>query len=147
MDARIDEQSGDDCSELREIDILVPEKLDLDRGSNTEDGSVRGSGFQLPRDGKLGYDHLQGVGGVVRGWDNAYEVHDRWNRHHGPRIRAHLVRESRHACVLGRRLAERGIRFLFSIFCSVDGRAFVGDDGEIRGGRGAASVAAGLREP
>lgn len=147
MDARVDERPGGDGPELREIDILVPGKLDLDRESDTEDGSVRGSGLQLSRDGKLGYDHLQGVGGVVRGWDNAHGAHGRRNRNHGPRIRAHLVRQPRHAYVLGHRLAERGIRFLFSIFRSVDGRAFVGDDGEIRGGRGAASDAVGFREP
>lgn len=147
MDAKIDERSGENCSELREIDILVPGKLDLDRESNNEDGPARGSGFQLSRDGELGYDHLQGVRGVVRGWNYAHEVHDRWIDHDGPRIRTHLVRESRHAHVLGRRLAERGIRFLLSILCPVDGRALVGDDGEIRGERGATGDAVGFREP
>lgn len=147
MDARIDERSGDDGPELREIDILVPEKLDLDRGSNTEDGSARGSGLQFSRDGELGYDRLQGVGGVARGRDDAHGALDRWDRDHGPRIRAHLVRQSRHAYVLGRSLAERGIRLLFSVFRTVDGPTLVGDDGEIRGGRGAASYAVGLREP
>lgn len=130
MDEGLDEVSWIDGLESRPGDLLGVADVAVGEEPAREGRSIRDTGFQFQRDGKLGPRHLQRIRGVARRRDPDEKKGGR-TVNDGSRVRSQLVRQSGDTRILGRCLAEGGLRHVFPILRRVLSATGSEDDGPV----------------